>query len=180
MNQTKASTRKENLNTPYCIRTVSGQYVNVFDPDPDTILIEDIAHALSMQCRFGGHLPVFYSVAQHSICVSNWCDQQNKFTALMHDASEAYLLDLPRPIKREMPCYKKVEDQLMEVIAKKFGFSFPFDSDVKVSDEVALKIEWDYLMIGRGAHHSGSVVPLSQRDAKTLFLSRFGELNPNR
>lgn len=60
----------ENLHTPNCIRTVSGQYVDLADPDPDTILITDIAHALSQLPRFGGHLPRFYSVAQHSMMVA--------------------------------------------------------------------------------------------------------------
>jgi hypothetical protein len=57
----------ENLNAVRSIRTISGLYVNVFEPDPKTLIIEDIAHALSNQPRFGGHLPKFYSVAQHSL-----------------------------------------------------------------------------------------------------------------
>ncbi len=74
----------ENLYTPDCIRTFSGQYVNVFAPDPDTILIEDIAHALSQQCRFGGHLPEFYSVAQHCVICALAVPPEHALSALLH------------------------------------------------------------------------------------------------
>jgi len=91
----------ENLFTPNCIRTFTGKYVNVFEPTLEMICIEDIAHALSMQCRFGGHLPYFYSVAQHSINCSFLVDTPClKLEVLMHDASEAYLLGIPSPIKK--------------------------------------------------------------------------------
>src|SRR5665811_1025646 len=97
----------ENLYTPNCIRTFTGIYMNVFEPTPEMISIEDIAHALTMQCRFGGHLPDFYSVAQHSLNCSYLIDNPKlKLTALLHDASEAYLLDIPRPIKNNLNNYK--------------------------------------------------------------------------
>jgi hypothetical protein len=138
----------ENLFTPRCIRTVSGNYVNVFDPDPDTITIEDIAHSLSNQPRFGGHLPNFYSVAQHSLECSKLIKHEEKFAALMHDASEAYLLDMPSPIKRELSNYKDIENNLMNVIAKKFGFTYPLSEEVKIIDQIMMVNEWEYLMLG--------------------------------
>lgn len=139
----------ENLNAADCIRTVSGQYVNVFNPDPDTILIEDIAHALSNMPRFGGHLPYFYSVAQHSV----WCAQrivpELKLDALLHDASEAYLMDMPRPIKNRLTDYKEVENNLMRVIAEKFKIEYPINPVVKTMDEHALRWEWNSIMISK-------------------------------
>src|SRR5687767_8990512 len=81
----------ENLFIPKSIRVFSGAIVNVFDPDPATITIEDIAHALSMDCRFGGHLKKFYSVAEHSIhCSMQAHNAPDQLAMLMHDASEAY------------------------------------------------------------------------------------------
>jgi len=137
----------ENLYTKDCIRTFSGQYVNVFEPDPEKINIIDIAHALSMQCRFGGHLPNFYSVAQHSIVVASIVSKEHKIAALLHDASEAYLMDIPRPIKIRLANYKEIEDGLMKVIAEKFGFEYPLSEDVKEADEKRLKIEWNCCML---------------------------------
>lgn len=142
----------ENLFTPNCIRTVSGIYVNVFEPTPEMICIEDIAHALSNQCRFGGHLPSFYSVAQHSLNCSYLVeDKKLKLAALLHDASEAYLLDIPSPVKKGLSNYKEIEDRLMKVIADKFGFAYPLHPDVKKVDELMLHVEWDSLMLQKEA-----------------------------
>jgi hypothetical protein len=86
------------------LQTVSGRRVNPFDPDPEQLVVEDIARALANQCRFGGHCRVFYSVAQHSVIVA-WLveerggDVEDVFAALMHDAGEAYLGDMPHPMK---------------------------------------------------------------------------------
>src|SRR5690606_26745918 len=110
--------KMENLYEANCIRTFTGQYINVFDPKPDLIRIEDIAHALSQMPRFGGHLPVFYSVAQHSLACAHKVSSRNALAALLHDASEAYLMDIPKPIKNNLHNYKETEHALMEVIAQ--------------------------------------------------------------
>jgi hypothetical protein len=163
----------ENLYTPDCIRTFSGKYVNVFEPDPETICIEDIAHALSHQCRFGGHLPQFYSVAQHSIFCADLAEDQHKLAALMHDASEAYLLDVPRPIKLRLDNYKAIEDNLMTLIAAKFNFSFPLDPHIKVVDEHMLRTEWVTLMLECREYKFEVYSP---QKAKIFFLRKFQEL----
>lgn len=143
----------ENLYTPNCIRTVTGIYMNVFEPTAEMICIEDIAHALTYQCRFGGHLTKFYSVAQHSLnCSYLINDDKNKLAALLHDASEAYLLDIPSPIKKGLSNYKYIEDKLMAVIAEKFGFDYPLHDEVKESDKIMLELEWDCLMLGKDSH----------------------------
>lgn len=142
------NTQTENLYTPNCIRTVTGKYVNVFDPTLDMICIEDIAHSLSMQCRFGGHLFKPYSVAQHSMnCAYLVEAPELKLAALLHDASEAYLIDVPRPVKLGLPNYKEIEDRLMRVIAEKFGFSYPLHPSIKEVDEQMLQTEWHHLML---------------------------------
>lgn len=165
--------KKENLFTPDCIRTVSGIYMNVFQPTIDMICIEDIAHALSMQCRFGGHLPVFYSVAQHSVMVSLLVSEESALAALLHDASEAYLLDVPRPIKQKLTNYKAIEETLMHLIAEKFGFEYPLSEDVKSKDELMLEREWCEIMIGNDSHRACWDAPT----AKRAFLNKFEMLN---
>lgn len=130
------------------IRTFSGNYVDVFNPDPATITIEDIAHHLSNQCRFSGALPEFYSVAQHSYLTSYLVEQEHKLAALLHDAAEAYLVDIPSPIKREIRDYAALEDGLMEVIANKFGFAYPLHPSVKAADKEMLEMEWNGIMLG--------------------------------
>lgn len=137
----------ENLYATNSIRTFTGIYINVFDPTTEMICIEDIAHALSHQCRFGGHLPEFYSVAQHCYLAATEALPEDKLQALMHDASEAYLLDIPRPIKQELSNYKEIEGRLMSFIARKFQFDYPMSDAVKDIDEGLLVMEWECLMI---------------------------------
>lgn len=129
------------------IRTCSGIFFNAFAPTPEMVCIEDIAHALAFQCRFGGHLPEFYSVAQHSCLVAELVPDEHKLAALMHDASEAYLLDVPRPIKLRLANYKEIEDGIMNVIAAKYGFAWPMHEEVKKADETMLQVEWNEIMI---------------------------------
>jgi hypothetical protein len=112
---------------PY-IQTISGG--NPFDPDPGEIEIEDIALALSHQCRFGGHCRVFYSVAQHSCLVSDLVIERGgnlaALWALLHDASEAYLVDLPHPLKHRSELgklYAAAEDRLQAAVCERFGLA---------------------------------------------------------
>lgn len=158
----------ENLYTKDCIRTVSGIYVNVFEPTEDMICIEDIAHALSMQPRFGGHLPSFYSVAQHSASCCALAEHPHKLAALLHDASEAYLLDIPRPIKNRLANYKEIEHGLMLVIAKKFGFEWPLHQQVKDIDELMLQTEWHEIMLS-----GGKLECMDRVRAQEFFLNQF-------
>lgn len=161
----------ENLYTTGHIRTYTGKYVNPCEPDLNMICIEDIAHALSMQPRFGGHLPVFYSVAQHSVqvCLSVW--NEIRLAALLHDASEAYLIDVPRPVKQQLPNYKEIENGLMLVISEKFVFSWPMHDSIKTADEMALRNEWECLMLQKY-----SMEVWDQPTAKAKFLEMFHRL----
>ena len=85
-------------------------------PAASKIDIEDIAHALSQLCRFGGHCCEFYSVAQHSVIVSLNVPPEHRFAALMHDAAEAYLGDVIQPIKRLLPEYKAMESEVWRAL----------------------------------------------------------------
>lgn len=135
------------LYTPRCIRTISGKLVNVFEPTVDMICIEDIAHALSHICRFGGHVEKFYSVAQHSVLTSQLVSKEHALAALLHDAAEAYMMDIPSPIKRELSSYNLIEDNLMRVIAEAFGFQYPLHEQIKEADRALLEDEWNNLVM---------------------------------
>lgn len=134
---------------PY-IELSSGRRWYVGDPDPADVCIEDIAHALSNLCRFGGHSRVFYSVAQHSVLCAQaaWgLGADAVFNVLMHDASEAYLVDLPRPVKLMLPDYKSLEILTEEAIALAFpGLRFPHPDYVKEIDNRMLNTEQIHLM----------------------------------
>lgn len=162
---------EENLYTPSCIRTVSGRYVNVFEPKPEMFCIEDIAHALSMMPRFGGHLPFWYSVADHSVYSCGQASEEYKFTALMHDCSEAFLMDIPKPIKSGIAGYEQIEDNLMKFLANLFGFIYPLPEEVKAIDKNMLEWEWDNLMLKSKKADWG---PRS----KEMFLEQFQRYNP--
>lgn len=118
------------------ISTYSGGKLHFKNPQPEEILIEDIAHNLSMICRYNGSVEKMYSVAQHSIAVAAAVlkatgDYEQALAGLLHDASEAYLCDIPQPIKPHLKGYKSMENRITKAINKKFGVK-------KVSDVV-----WD-------------------------------------
>lgn len=168
---------KENLYTKDCIRTYSGKYFNVSKPDIDLIDIEDIAHALSRNQRFGGHLEQVYSVAEHCLyCVSLIENPENRLAALLHDASEAYLLDIPTPVKTQIREYYNFENRIMHLIAEKFGFQFPLHEEVKEVDKIMLEAEWECLMLKRDNPTTPYFVEKSPQLAKSLFLSKYTEL----
>lgn len=131
------------------MQTYTGRQFWPLDPRPDEVDIADIVHSLSNQCRFAGHCESFYSVAQHSMIVADLVPDGDRRWALLHDAAEAYLVDLPRPIKRGSAMgeeYSRVEDRLLRVIAERFDLSWPMPESVKHADEVALATEARDLM----------------------------------
>ena len=124
------------------INTISGVEVNLLDPIPSMINIEDIAHSLAFQCRFGGHIKRFYSVAQHSVLVTAMAPYEIKKYALMHDAAEAYLQDITSPLKHVWgPAYKILEERFMKVISVKFNLNPDLFSEVKTFDKQAVELE---------------------------------------
>ena len=164
------------VNDDPVIRTYTGRWFNVFEPDPESIHIKDIAKSLSKQCRFGGHTRLFYSVAEHSIECSYLVPDEHKLAALLHDASEAYLIDVPRPIKKKLIGYKEIEDGVMTAIAHKFGFDYPFHPSVKQADEERLEVEWSQLMVKETEIES----VMSQDTASELFIMAFHQYTKNK
>ena len=169
--------------------TYTGRKVYPLDPDPDTICIEDIAHALANKCRYGGHVKDFYSVAQHSIIVANFCG--SPLHGLMHDAAEAYLADITSTIKRLFPDFIRAEKILMEAIYAAFDFPDVSEDEKKaihLTDRAILRVEWKALMNDPSGHGlgvdmsgiphlhfelGGCFVPV---EAERVFLKRFKEL----
>lgn len=128
------------------MQTFTGRKFWPLDPRPGEIDILDIAHALAMQCRYGGHSRNFYSVAEHCVHVSRWLSEmgESKKTALvglLHDATEAYLVDLPRPVKASFPDYKSAEDRLWRVIARRYGLPEAMPAKVHEADNRILADE---------------------------------------
>lgn len=112
----------------------SGKQFWPMDPRADEVEIEDIAHALSMQCRYAGHCKRFYSVAEHCVHLANYVSAPNRLWALLHDASEAYLVDVPRPVKPFLPGYKEAEARVMAVVCDRFGLPHEMPAEVHAAD----------------------------------------------
>lgn len=165
------------------IQLYSGIDFFFLTPNPDDILVEDIAHTLSLLCRFGGHCKEFYSVAEHSVRCSNIVAPEHAFEALMHDASEAYLVDMPRPIKNVLKEYKKIEINLDKVIRNKFGLPEEMSEQVHWADNVMLATERRDLMpptatpwVWLPEPYGPTIKPMSPKEAQVAFLERFKEL----
>lgn len=116
------------------MQTFTGERFWPLDPRPDEVHIEDIAHALALTNRFGGHTPEPYSVGQHSIFVAGHCPEDLKLCGLMHDATEAYIGDMVAPVKRHMPEFKAMEARLWSAIAKRFDLPDPIPPAVMEID----------------------------------------------
>jgi hypothetical protein len=165
------------------IQTWTGRVFRPLDPAPASIDIHDIAHSLALQCRFNGHCRAFYSVAEHSVRVSHAVPTEHALWGLLHDATEAYLSDLPRPIKSQLPGYRAAEDRLMAALAAHFGLPWPMPAAVHAADNALLATEQRDLMVPAPAPWGIPAAPLPERieplpweAAERAFLDRFAEL----
>lgn len=161
----------ENLFQPNSIRTFTGKYLDFTNIREDDICIEDIAHALSLMPRWAGHTKGLLSVGFHSICCSNIVSDEHQLAALLHDSSEAYACDIPKPLKDLMPQYKEIENKLMQIIANKFGFQYPLHEAVKEADNLLLEHEWNSYVLS-GAEWSNLYLP-SPKEIESDFLRYF-------
>jgi len=165
------------------ISTLHVPHFHFLSPAPEEIDIRDIAHALAMTCRYGGHCNRFYSVAEHSVRMSYLVDERSRLSALLHDAEEAYLPDIPRPIKNRMPEAKEIYLALEEAILSKFD---AFGADwklIKEMDNRLLLTEAEKLGVyNKEWVELGELVetplPLgwSWQEAEEKYLRRFEEL----
>lgn len=172
------------------IHTYCGHRVYLPETDPASIDIIDIIHALSIAPRFAGHLDEFLSVAEHSVNVmkivhhlGGGVDEMKQ--ALLHDATEAYLCDIPTPFKSLLIGYKELEAGLWNTIADKFGVQREMYPIVKRADAIALMSERDEYKMSR--EHWGDALeslprfplpryPLTQQQAKVAFQNAYADL----
>lgn len=170
------------------ILTYTGLYVDLVNPKQNTICIEDIAHGLANTCRFNGQCEQFYSVAQHSVYASWRAPHGNNLlalTALLHDASEAYIGDVVSPLKQLLPDYKVIEKNLQTVINKKFDLPPNLPALVKQIDLRLLVTEGLDLMFShasqvwecQGERYDFSIDTCwTPEESKQKFVDRFRQL----
>lgn len=173
------------------IQTFTGKKFFPLDPRPEEVDIKDIAHALSQVCRFAGHTQSFYSVAQHSLIVATACPPEYRLWGLLHDASEAYIGDMTRPLKRSMfaagiTFYKDAEARIMRAVCERFGLPPEEPAAVKHADNRVLFTErrdllghsviWDDWTGNKDvAPLETSIVPVLPSLAKWAFLEAYGK-----
>lgn len=162
------------------IQTAGRNYVDLADPDPDQIDIEDIAHGLSHICRWVGHTRQFYSVAEHSLLCCNCADPEHALEALLHDAAEAYVGDVSTPLKAMLgPIYTDIEQRIDRVIRAKYGLPEQETLVVKRIDQSVMTLELqDIMHVTTTCQNvprprTGSVWYYPPGIAKRAFLSRF-------
>jgi 5'-deoxynucleotidase YfbR-like HD superfamily hydrolase len=172
------------------ILTRSGHYFNFTAPEQNHIDIGTIAHALAHICRFTGHTRHFYSVAQHSVLVSQLVSKEHALAGLLHDAAEAYLGDVASPLKQLLPDYRAIEARVEAAVLTRFGLGPTLPPEVREADLCALMIEardlmpdeardWDFGPTPSAvARFAEEIDHMSINDARRLFLARYFELTP--
>lgn len=164
----------------------SGVWFDFLDPASSAFVIEDIAYGLSHICRYAGQCSAFYSVAEHSLLVSEVA-HGHEYSALMHDAAEAFIGDVTRPLKQLLPDFKRIEAVVEAAIFERFDVPTPIPKEIKRADLCVLAAEQAQIMppeTSLWAREEG-IIPapvtvrhLSPRAARTAFLKRFDELRP--
>lgn len=167
------------------ILTSTGKHFDLIDPQPEMINILDIAHGLSNCCRFAGHSRYFYSVAQHSTLASQIVPEGFELEALLHDASEAYLGDVTRPLKQLLPNYRAIEKKVEAAIRAAFGLPSIQSDAVGHADRVMLATERRDLMPDDASEWPSlhAITPMDKRiravnnfHARAMFTNRLLEI----
>lgn len=162
------------------IETYTGIKADIFDLTHDMLDIEDIANSLAHICRYGGHVPHFYSVAEHSVHVANWLedfgyDKQTIITGLLHDAAEAYVGDMVRPLKRHPEFgkyHQQIENEIAQKIHEKFGGKYPHPDIIHEADRHVYNWEVEYI-------RTAEIIGMQPADAKELFIYTYNNYTGN-
>lgn len=165
------------------MQTANGHQFWPLDPRADEVFIEDIAWSLAHLCRYNGHSSMFYSVAEHSVLVSQVLDGTGyELCGLMHDGTEAYCADVPRPLKAMLTGYAAIEDGIWRVVAERFGLPAVMPKAVHVADDSVMLAEKSPLMGDTykwacpGTPANVTIRGLDPRAAYSLFMDRFRSL----
>ena len=168
------------------MQTYTGRKFFPAEPKAEDVSIKDIAHSLSLHCRFNGHTKWFYSIAEHSVRVSDILPQELKLWGLLHDAAEAYTGDIIRPVKKLLVGAEAMEDVILKVIVEKYGLAWPMPREVAIADDTVLVTEKRDLM-GESPDEWGLdlqplakiIEPWASENAELVFLEAFENLyNP--
>lgn len=169
--------------TKSCISIGNGDFFDFLSPEDHGYDIKLIAHALSNICRYNGHSKRFYSVAEHSVLVSQCVPTSLQLCALLHDASEAYVGDMTSPLKRLIPEFGVIEDRIQACIAKVYGLPYPFPNEIHIADKRVYKAELPQITRSKDAMWYPELEPapvkvigLTPAKAEQLFLNRYNEL----
>lgn len=174
------------------IETFTGIKFNFLDPPKEQFNIVDIAHALSMTCRYTGHCQKFYSVAEHSWHMARMldgCSKEIQLAALLHDGGEAYLPDVASPVKQHLPDYNAMEDIILGKLFAKYNLEYPMHPAVKAADRAMLSIEASHLLKSKGndwdmwkhttrpkIDDAYKPIGMEPSQAKLVFLEKYNEL----
>lgn len=169
------------------IYTLNGSYFNFVEVEQNIISVSSIARALSNICRFNGQIESFYSVAQHSVMVSHCVPKEHAMSALFHDAAEAYIGDVTKPLKALLPDYQQIEERVEKDIFSKLGLQWPLHPCIKKADLDLLATERRDLFnpdnkAGEWACLQGAtpieqkITPMFPQEAFLLFIARYWEI----
>jgi hypothetical protein len=164
------------------IQTASGSLYYPGAPHACDVEIEDIASSLSKMCRFGGHCSRFYSVAEHSVLVSQVVPPEHALCALLHDATEAYCVDVPRPLKLMLSNYAEIEELNWLAVAARFDLPDEMPDCIKHADNAVLMAEKAALMVGTQGVWPDieparvRISGFAPRGARAFFMTRYAEL----
>lgn len=165
------------------MQTYTGRQFYPLDPQADDIEPLDIAHSLSMQCRYNGHSHSFMSVAEHCVLMSRAVSPAHALWALLHDATETYVGDMIRPLKVHMPDFVAAEDAVMVAVAQRFGIDPVMPAEVREVDTRILLDERAALFPAPAGDWDIHVEPLGVKiqcwhpsEARRQYLARLGEL----
>jgi hypothetical protein len=167
------------------IQTYSGKYFHYLEDNPQNIKIEDIAHGLSNLCRYSGQCNSLYTVAQHCCIVSDLAEKGFRLEGLMHDAAEAYMGDIPRPVKNLVPEIKILEKKVFRQIAKEFNLKYPISSVIELLDTRVMLAEARIVLKEGTVWCVEGITPADinlnelwePKKAEMEFLTRFNTLN---
>lgn len=171
------------------LQTFTGRRIDLLDPNPHDIDIVDIGHALSHECRYAGQVREFFSVAQHSVLVSEYCAAKDALWGLLHDAAEAYLGDIVKPLKvtGAFRHYRTLERRMQAAVCERFALPLTEPASVRRVDKALVAIEARDLLAPLHPDWRDvectldiSIQPESPHEARQRFLDRYCELTGER